>query len=138
MTRIAVENRSCDDYERNLPDVTRTAIKVSPPQNPHCPIDERYELSTVSKATFIRYIDHVNIKISNSPAQKGARHQVTLPDTLPPPSFPSPTTCPGSPTLIYFCSEESLTAANHAPLLTGEELTNRRASFAQHLAMTAD
>jgi hypothetical protein len=73
--------------------------------------------------------------MSNSPAQKPARHQVSLSDALPSPSSP---TRPGSPILIGPHSEGSLTAENDAPLWAGEELTKRRTSFAQHIAKTAD
>jgi hypothetical protein len=96
------------------------------------PIDE---LSAVSQASSTNYFDKVTNKISNSPAQKPARHQVSLPDALPPPSSP---TLPGSPILIGSRSEGLLMAENDAPLGIGEELTKRRASFVQHLATTAD
>ena len=96
------------------------------------PIDE---LSAVSQATSTSYIDKVSNKISISPVQKRARYQVSLPDALPPPSSP---TRPGSPILIGSPSEGLATAENDVLLWTGEELTNRRASFAQHLATTAD
>ena len=95
------------------------------------PIDE---LSAVSQATSTSYIDKVTNKISNSPAQKRARYQVSLPDALPPPLSPRP----GSPILIGSPSEGLATAENDVPLWTGEELTNRRASFVQYLATTAD
>ena len=102
----------------------------------HCqrriPIDE---LSAVSQATSTSYIDKVSNKISISPVQKRARYQVSLPDALPPPSSP---TRPGSQIIISSRSEGLLAAENDASLWTGEELTNRRASFAQHLATTAD
>ena len=81
------------------------------------------------------YIDKLNNKISSTLAQNRARHQVTLLDALPPPSSP---TRPGSPILIGSHSEGSLTARNHAPVWTGEGLTNQRTCFAQHLATTAD
>ena len=92
------------------------------------PIDE---LSAVSQATYTSYIYKVTNKISISPAQTPARRQVTLP----PPSSP---TRPGSPILIRSRSEGLPTAEDDASLWTDEELTNRRTSFAQHLATTAD
>ena len=73
--------------------------------------------------------------MSNSLAQKPARHQVSLPDALPSPSSP---TQPGSPISIGFHSEGSLTEKSDALIWTGEESTNRRTSFGQHFAMTAD
>ena len=73
--------------------------------------------------------------MSNSPAQEPARHQVFLPDPF---SSPSSPTRPGLPILIGPHLEGSLTAENDVPLWTGEELTKRRASFAQHLATTTD
>ena len=79
-------------------------------------------------ATLIKYLTSI------SPAQTPSRHQVSLPDALPPPS----PTRPGSPILIGSFPEGLATAENDAPLWTGEELTNRRTSFAQHLATTAD
>ena len=93
------------------------------------------ELSAVSQATYTRYADKVTNKMTNSPAQKRAHHQVSLPDALPPPSSP---TRPGSPTLIGNRSEGLLTVENDAPPWTGEELTIRRTSFAEHLATTAN
>ena len=93
------------------------------------PIDE---LSAVSQTTFIRYIDKVTNKISNSPVQQ---HQVSLADALSPPSFP---TRPGSSIQIVSRSEESLMEENDAILWTGEELSNRRTCFVQHLVTTAD
>ena len=89
------------------------------------PIDE---LSSVSQAT---YIYKVTNKISTRPAQAPSRRQVTLP----PPSSP---TRPGSPILIRSRSEGLPTAEDNASLWTGEEFINRRTSFAQHLATTAD
>ena len=62
-----------------------------------------------------------------------ARLQVSLPYVLPPLPFSSR---PGSP--ISFRSEGSLVAEDPAPLWTGEKLTERRTSFAQHPATTAD
>ena len=96
------------------------------------PIDE---LSAISQATFICYIDKVTNKISNSPVQQRPCHQVSLADALSPPSFP---TRPGSSIQIVSRSEESLMEENDAPLWTGEELTSRRTCFVQHLATTAD
>ena len=52
-----------------------------------------------------------------------------------PPSFPPR---PGPPILIGSLLEVSPMAENLAALWTGEELTNRRTSFAQHPATTAD
>ena len=94
------------------------------------PIDE---LSAVSQATS-SYIDKVTNNISSSPAQKRARYQVSLPDAISPSSSP---TRPRSPILIGSRSEGLPTAENDAPLWTGEELTNRRTCFAQHLTTTA-
>ena len=102
------------------------------------PIDElSAQISAVSQEISSCYIDKVTNKISKSPALKPGRHQleVSLPDALPSPSSP---TRPGSPILIGSHSEGSLTAGNNAPLWTGEELTNPRTPFAQHLATTAD
>ena len=82
------------------------------------PIDE---LSPVSQATFT-YIDQLTHKMSNSPAQKRSRHQVFLPDALPPPSSP---TRPGSPILIGSHPEVSLMAENDAPIWTSGELISR-------------
>jgi hypothetical protein len=79
-------------------------------------------------------IDKITNKVPNSPAPKRARRQVSLPYTLPPPSLP---TRPGSLTPIGSRSGGSPTAED-APLWTGEELIDRRTSFAQHLASTAD
>ena len=100
------------------------------------PIDE---LSDVSQATYTRYADKVTNKMTNSPAQKRAHHlayhQVSLPDALPPPSSP---TRRGSPILIGYRPEGLLMVENDAPLWTGEEITIRRTSFAEHLATTAN
>ena len=72
--------------------------------------------------------------MSNSSAQKRARHQGFLLDALPPPSSP---TRPGSPILLGSRSEGSLAAENGTPLWTGEESAIRRASFTYHLATNA-
>ena len=64
--------------------------------------------------------------MSNSSAQKRARHQGSLLDTLPPPSSP---TRLGSPILLGSRSEGSLTAENGTPLWTGEVSAIRRAYF---------
>jgi hypothetical protein len=74
-------------------------------------------------------------KIPTSPVQNRARLQVSPPYALPPPSFP---TRPGSPVPIGSRSEGSPTAEYRAALWTSEELTDRRTSFAQRLAATAD
>ena len=100
--------------------------------HPQCetPIDERDELPAVSQATYTRYADKVTNKMSNSPAQKRARHhkrhQVSLPDASPPPSSP---TRSGSPIIICFHSKGLLTAENDVPLWMGEEVTSRRTSL---------
>ena len=103
------------------------------------PIDElsdlRSQRSAVSQATYTRYADKVSNKMSNSPAQKRAHHQVSLPDALPPPLSP---TRPGLPILTGYRSEGLLTVENDPPLWTGEEITIRRTSFAEHLATTAN
>ena len=84
-------------------------------------------------------IDAASIKYCNriptSPVQMRACHQISPPYAPPPPSFP---TRPGSPILIGSSSERSPTEEGHAPLWTSEELTDRRTSFAQHPATTAD
>ena len=84
---------------------------------------------------FTRCVDQIANKIPNSPAEVRAGHQVSLPYTLPPPSFP---TRPGSPIPIDPHPEELPTAGGHAPLWTSEELTERRTSVAQRPATTAD
>ena len=80
-------------------------------------------------------IEQIANNIPTSPVQKRARLQVSLPYTLPPPSYP---TRPGSPITIGSRSEGSPTAEDHAPLWISEELAERRTSFAQYLATTAD
>jgi hypothetical protein len=86
-------------------------------------------------------MDQVTSRILNSPTQKRACHQVSLPystTTLAPPSFPSR---PGPSILIDCRLEDFLMAENDARCETGKKLTNRhqrRMSFAQHLEMTAD
>jgi hypothetical protein len=70
-------------------------------------------------------VDQVANKIPNSPAEIRAGRQVSLPDALPPP-FP---TRPGSPIPIDPRPEGSLTAEDHVPLWTSEDLTDRRASL---------
>jgi hypothetical protein len=62
-----------------------------------------------------------------------ARVQVSLPYALPPLSF---STCPVSS--IDFRSEGPLMTEDPAPFWTGKELTDRRTSFVQRPATTAD
>src|ERR1700679_595454 len=83
---------------------------------------------------FTSCIDQITNRIPTSPAQKRALHQISPPYAPPLPPFP---TRPGSPIPIGSCSEGPLTEEDHAPLC-GEELTERRTSFAQHPATTAD
>jgi hypothetical protein len=82
---------------------------------------------------FTRCIEQIANNIPTSPVH--ARLQVSLPYTLPPPSYP---TRPGSPIPVDPRQEGSLTAEDHAPLWTSEELTDRRTSFARYLSTTAD
>ena len=95
------------------------------------PIDE---FSTVCLNS-LACVDQITNQIPNSPAGMRAGHQVSLPDTLPPLSFP---TRPGSPILTGSSSEGSSMAEDRAPLWTSEDLSDRRMSFAQHLPTTAD
>jgi hypothetical protein len=97
------------------------------------PTPHRSVLSRMSK--FTSCIDQITNEIPNSSAEMRAGHQVSLPYTLPPPSFP---TRPGSPILIGSRSEGWPTADDHAPLRASEELADRRTSFAQHPVTTAD
>ena len=83
------------------------------------------------------------IKIPNSPSQKRAGPQLSLPysyTALSPPSFPS---CSG-PSIPIDCRSEGLSnAENHAHRWTGEKLTNRSCQsasfkFERHPATTTD
>ena len=105
------------------------------------PVDEQYGLSVVSRRKLTRGIDQVTNTIPNSPAEKLARHQVSLPfpweswTTLPPPSLP---TRPGSPILIGPSSEVFPMAGDDSPLWNCEELTNHRAFLAKYSATIAN
>ena len=104
-------------------------LPLPPSPQRRIPIDE---LSSVCPGIFTRCVDQVTNKIPHSPAQKRARHQVSLPyssDTttgvlaqLTSPSFPSR---PGPSIPIYSSSENSLTPENYARRLTDKELTNQ-------------
>ena len=119
---------------RALPRPRKAVQQVSSPSNTD-------ELSAVSRTKLTRCIDHVTDEIPNSPAQKGAPHQVSLPyssTALAPSSFPS---CPGSPILMDCALEGPPIAENHAHCWSDkEELTNqcRRTSFARYPATVSD
>jgi hypothetical protein len=95
---------------------------------------------TVCQKNFIRRIDQVTDKVSNSPAQTRTEHQVSTPFpfiALAPPSFPSR---PGSSILMDDRSEGSLTVDNSARRWTSNDIRSRcrRMSFGQYHATTAE
>ena len=94
--------------------------------SPNCQISID-ELSAVCQGRLPHCIDEVTNEVSNSPARRDGRRQVSLPHSsaaaLAPPSFSG---CPGSSILIDCCSEGSSTADNHPYPRTGKKLTHLR------------